>query len=150
MGGRRFFPFLIALLIFALFSSCSQTTSSDPQLEKMDTTINALSKALREPGLYELLKSIEDKEYTTSNALDILFSAYGSGFWPPPGANLHPSEAANLGEEHVVELLPVVRDNPTGPWQVVVTAQEKRFLVRGYGESQEQPLRQETVDFPAR
>ena len=116
----------------------------------MDTTINALSKALREPGLYELLKSIEDKEYTTSNALDILFSAYGSGFWPPPGANLHPSEAANLGEEHVVELLPVVRDNPTGPWQVVVTAQETRFLVRGYGESQEQPLRQETVDFPAR
>jgi hypothetical protein len=138
MGGRRVFPFLIVLLVSVLVCSCSQLDSTDPQLKKLDKTVNALSNALQEPGLYELLKSIEDMDYTTGNTLDVLFSAYGAAYWPPPGA-----EAAASGE-----LLPVVREKSSGSWQVVVIAENDQFLLRGYGESQEQPLREETVDFP--
>ena len=139
--------FCSLLLLSLLLGSCTNQTR-DSNVEKMDRTVGAYSKALRDPGLYEMLKSIEDMEYTPVNTLEFLHSAYGASFWPPPGANLHPSEAANLGEEHTVDLYPVVRLEPTAPWQLVVVPMEDKFLLQAYGDSVEEPIREETIEFP--
>lgn len=141
------------LLVFCslFFCSCSSQQVVDPKVERMNNTIVTFTKALRAPGLHSLVQSMEGKEYTPTGLLDVLFSSYGAGYWPPVGSELHPSEAAAVSGAEEPATFPVVREQPTEKWRLLVRVKDGEFLLEGYGESLQEPMRREVVDFlPAR
>lgn len=124
-------------------AATAEVTTADK--ERLQRAVGLLEKALTEPGLHHLLKSIEKYEYTPEGLLSVMFSAYGAGFWPPPDK----AEGAPP-EESMPEGVTVRRGAASGSWQVVVQPEENGFYIAAYAHDLQQPVLEKRLEFKPR
>lgn len=95
---------------------------------------------LNDPGLHSQTLRMEGRPYSPTSVVEVLFSAYGAGFWPPQaGREFSEEELAHMPGPILPPDIKITHTRPSRTWQVVIVPKADRYLLEAYGEDAKSP-----------